>query len=1070
MFTQQLTDQMCRFINDLKRDRLRKQAASAKGRAINCMELEDRILLSATPLAPEALVNKTAGDVQQTATSSPQSVAADAAGNHVVVWSSLNQDGSGWGVYAQRFNADGVAQGNEFQVNTHTTQDQKEAKVAMREDGTFAITWTESDGGAPGSADIYARSYDANGNALQDQEIRVNETIEGDQKFSSVSINNSGFVVGWTSQNQDGKWDLYERWFDANGNPQQPEQQVNSTSSSTAIQSQVGMDPWGYVAIVWQGEVDGDQNIYARYGGFCNGDSWDTGEFQVNTTTAGDQINPNMGFKSNEGSFVVSWTSEGQDGGGNGIYARQFDWCGNALGSEFQVNTTAAGDQDNSSVAVDNNTGDFIITWSSYNQDALGGWGVYSRSYSANGTPKTDEIRVNGTIDGSQNYASAAFLGSNSYVITWSGEGVGDNSGVFSEICHTGLVGQYSNDLNAGNPNLAGADIGSPGLGGSTSFNGRLWTVNGGGTGIGNASDQFRFASEDFADNGNIFAKIDSISGTDGKAGLMFRDDMSADSAFAGVFRQGNAISFQWRNGAGVQSADVTLTDINGPVWLNLNRSGNMFSGYYSYDNINWFQIGDAHSVAMGPIVKAGLAVTAGNDGSLCSGVFSNVMVVNPRNFVLAGIDIGTPGQTGSTTLADGVYTVSGGGSGIGGTLDKFQLGANGLVGDWDLTAQIISADAGATAGVMFRNDNSGDSMFAGVFLAPDNTLTFQWRDETGSDSGSVAGPSVSGPVWVKATRSGDNFQGWYSSDGVEWTQIGVTQTIAMNETVLGGLAVTANDDGAVRSAAFGNAAISRSVAFHGTESDVGTPDRNGATVYTTGDSYVVTGSGAAIGGETDQFHFASNSFTGDGILVAQAALPADAGPGAKAGVMFRNDSSVANSLFADVVVTAENTVRFEWRDASGSGCAAVNLDGYQTGDPIWVKLTRVDNGFSGYYSTDGITWTQVGASRTIAMNGTLDAGLAVCSGDEAALIAANFNHVAATQTMNFAWTGGDIGNPGRTGGEWYTNGGTYVVSGGINEGQSDEYHFSSENFTGDGSLSAKYPPGPTSKTATRPG
>jgi hypothetical protein len=1056
MTTQQLTDQVYQFIDDLKRERQRKQAASAKGRALNCMELEDRILLSASPIAPQAMVNKEAADVQQTAASTPQSVAADSTGNHIVVWSSHNQDGSGWGVYAQRFNADGVAQGSEMKVNERTQHDQQDAKVAMRADGTFVITWTDSNSEEAGSSDIYARSYDANGNALQSQEFRVHDATEGDQKFSSVAINNNGLVVTWSSQNGEGKWDLFERWFDVSGNPQGSQIQLNSTSSSAPIHSQLGMDPWGYVAVVWQSEIDGDQNIFARYGSFANGDVWDTGEFQVNTTTTGNQYNPNMGFKSNDGNFVVSWTSDGQDGGGSGIYAQRFDAYGSKLGSEFRVNTTTADNQDNSSVAVNNTTGDFIVTWSSYNQDALGGWGVYSRSYSADGTPKTDEIRVSSTVDGSQNYSSAAYLSSGSYVITWSGEGTGDDAGVFSQICHTGLIGQYYNDRSAGGAELTGADIGAPSHTGSTSFNGRTWTLGGGGTGIGSTADQFNFASQDFADNGNIFAKINSLS-DGGKAGLMFRNDASADSAFAGVFQQGNTVSFQWRGSDGAATSEVSVSNINSPVWLNLYRNGNNFSAYYSYDNITWIQIGDTHSVSMNSIIKAGLAVTAGNDAAISTGVFSNVTVVDPRNFVLAGIDIGTPGRTGSTTFANGAYGISGGGSGIGGTADKLQFGANGLAGDWDLTARIMSVEAGATAGAMFRNDNTAGSMFAGVFLAPDNTLNFQWRTTEDGSAQSIAGPTVSGPVWVKVTRDGNNFQGWYSTNGSIWTQIGTTQTIAMNETVLGGLAVTSNDDAAVRTATFSNVAVSRTIDFQGTGSDIGVPDRNGTTIYTNGESYVISGSGSTIGGSSDQFHFSSNSFAGEGTLVAQVSLPADAGAAAKAGLMFRNDTAAADSLFADVVVTAEGTARFEWRDNSGFNFASVALAGYQTGDAVWLKLTRADNGFSGYYSTDGVAWTQIGVSKTIAMNTTLAAGLAVCSGDETTLIAANFNHVAVNQTAGFTWTGGDIGGPSRTGSEWSTSGGTYVVSGGIaGQGQTDPFHFSSANFTGDGSLSAQ--------------
>lgn len=49
------------------------------------------------------------------------SVAADAAGNFVVVWQSFGQDGSGLGVFGQRYDSTGLPVGSEFQVNTATS-------------------------------------------------------------------------------------------------------------------------------------------------------------------------------------------------------------------------------------------------------------------------------------------------------------------------------------------------------------------------------------------------------------------------------------------------------------------------------------------------------------------------------------------------------------------------------------------------------------------------------------------------------------------------------------------------------------------------------------------------------------------------------------------------------------------------------------------------------------------------------------------------------------------------------------------------------------------------------------
>src|SRR4029450_13306973 len=64
--------------------------------------------------------------------------------NFVVVWSSL-QDGSGKGVFGQRFMANGAAGGPEFRVNTFTTGDQYHATVArLNAAGDFVVVWSSA--------------------------------------------------------------------------------------------------------------------------------------------------------------------------------------------------------------------------------------------------------------------------------------------------------------------------------------------------------------------------------------------------------------------------------------------------------------------------------------------------------------------------------------------------------------------------------------------------------------------------------------------------------------------------------------------------------------------------------------------------------------------------------------------------------------------------------------------------------------------------------------------------------------------------------------------------------------
>jgi hypothetical protein len=55
----------------------------------------------------------------------------------VVAWTSDGQDGSSGGIFAQRFNASGVAVGPEWQVNSVTAGSQSYGHVAGLSDGGF---------------------------------------------------------------------------------------------------------------------------------------------------------------------------------------------------------------------------------------------------------------------------------------------------------------------------------------------------------------------------------------------------------------------------------------------------------------------------------------------------------------------------------------------------------------------------------------------------------------------------------------------------------------------------------------------------------------------------------------------------------------------------------------------------------------------------------------------------------------------------------------------------------------------------------------------------------------------
>src|SRR5262249_12048876 len=127
--------------------------------------------------------------------------AFDGSGRFVIVWQSDGEDGSGYGVSAQRFDAAWSRVGPEFGVNTYTSSSQRNASVAMnRTTGDFLVVWEST--GQPSGSDILGQRYAASG-APQDVEFRINSTTTSSQVTPSVAADGSGnFFVVWAQTAQ----------------------------------------------------------------------------------------------------------------------------------------------------------------------------------------------------------------------------------------------------------------------------------------------------------------------------------------------------------------------------------------------------------------------------------------------------------------------------------------------------------------------------------------------------------------------------------------------------------------------------------------------------------------------------------------------------------------------------------------------------------------------------------------------------------------------------------------------------------------------------------------------------
>jgi hypothetical protein len=377
-------------------------------------------------------------------------VAMDANGNFVIAWMSYWEDGSYFGVYAQRYDSAGNPLGSEFRVNTNTTGHQQFPAVAMDADGNFVIAWDSNlqDGDSFG---VYAQRYDSAGNPVG-SEFQVNTYTTSYQSFPSVAMDADGnFVITWESNLQDGDgFGVYAQRYDSAGNPVGAEFRVNTYTTSYQSFPSVAMDADGNFVITWESNLqDGDGiGVYAqRYDSEGNPVG---SELQVNTHTISDQDSPSVAIDAN-GNFVVAWESNMQDGNYYGVYAQRYDSTGNPVGTEFQVNTYTISNQSAPSVAMDAD-GNFVITWYSYVQDGSD-TGIYAQRYNNAGNPVGSEFRVNTCTTDYQLYPSVAMDANGNLVIAWeSNMQDGDGFGIFMKHYFYAPLysGQYTTTLYPG--------------------------------------------------------------------------------------------------------------------------------------------------------------------------------------------------------------------------------------------------------------------------------------------------------------------------------------------------------------------------------------------------------------------------------------------------------------------------------------------------------------------------------------------------------------------------------------------------------------------------------------------
>ena len=348
-----------------------------------------------------------------------------------LIWSGLAFTGISLPISEALSQCQLVKEGTEFRVNTFTTSNQGGPAIASDNEGNFAIVWHSINQPGGSNFDIFCQRYDNNGSPVG-IEFMINDSTTGRQFNPAIAMDGMGnFTVAYEWENMDtyDSESIYVKQFDQDGVMISGEFIVNSFHGGNKINPSIAMHSGGDFIIAWtsQGGQDGDQDgIFAQR---FNNLGMPVGvEFQVNDFTTGNQRRSAVSMNS-DGSFIITWDSNAQDGSGNGVFAKIYDNNGTPLGVEFLVNTHTTNNQAFPSVSNDEN-GNFIVAWQSFTQDGEG-YGIFAQRFNSFGMTIGSEFQVNTITEGNQEKPKISMSNLGQFIVTWE-SGDGDESGIFA--------------------------------------------------------------------------------------------------------------------------------------------------------------------------------------------------------------------------------------------------------------------------------------------------------------------------------------------------------------------------------------------------------------------------------------------------------------------------------------------------------------------------------------------------------------------------------------------------------------------------------------------------------------
>ncbi|EBA15319.1 type I secretion target repeat protein [Roseobacter sp. SK209-2-6] len=293
---------------------------------------------------------------------------------------------------------------------TGTTVDTFYPSLTGLAGGRTAVVWTEESNEA-----IWLSLLDASGQPEGDP-VRVTTPGQDANRPAVVELENGNIFVTYTDLSTSSRVPISGRVFSPDGTPLGESQVVfHSAANSSVAPSSSALSAGGAATVFTNLGLDG--SLYGVYFQLTDANGTPVGGVQrVNQTTSSFQSFGEV-TSLQDGGFVVTWQSRNVDGSSYAVMMRGYNADGTARSNEIRVNQYTLFSQRDPEI-TELSDGRYIISWTSYFQDSSGN-GVYARIYNADGTAATNEFRVNSTTRQDQQSSSVASLPDGGFIVAW---------------------------------------------------------------------------------------------------------------------------------------------------------------------------------------------------------------------------------------------------------------------------------------------------------------------------------------------------------------------------------------------------------------------------------------------------------------------------------------------------------------------------------------------------------------------------------------------------------------------------------------------------------------------------